>query len=103
MNGRFKSLGRVLTIFVMAATIVTSLRVFDGQEERAVQQERLYFPSGEFLAESALGFREAMADYLWFRFVQYYGNYANGNNDFRYFELLIDGIIKLDPKFLEAK
>jgi tetratricopeptide (TPR) repeat protein len=102
MNARLKSLGRFLAIVLMAVIIVGSLKVVDAQEAGPVQQERLYFPSGEFLAESALGFREAMADYLWFRFVQYYGNFAKGNNDFRYFELLINGIIKLDPQFLEA-
>lgn len=102
MNGRIKSLGRILTVFALAAVIVVTLRIHDVQEDGAVQQERLYFPSGNFLVESTLGFREAMADYLWFRFVQYYGAYSRGDNDFRYFELLIDGIIKLDPKFTEA-
>ncbi len=102
MNDRIKSLGRILAVFALVAVIVVTLRTHDGQEDGAVQQERLYFPSGNFLAESTLGFREAMADYLWFRFVQYYGAYSKGNNDFRYFELLIDGIIKLDPKFTEA-
>jgi len=43
-----------------------------------------------------------MADYLWFRFIQYYGAFAKEQNDFRYFELLVDGITRLDPKFVEA-
>lgn len=102
MSGRAKSLVRILVAIAMAAVIVSTVRVFDQQEDRELQQERLYFPSGNFLVESTLGFREAMADYLWFRFVQYYGAYAKGHNDFRYFELLIDGITKLDPKFVEA-
>jgi tetratricopeptide (TPR) repeat protein len=97
-----KTILRMLTVTVLVLVIVMTVRVFDGQEDRARQQERLYFPSGNFLVESTLGFREAAADYLWFRFVQYYGAYAKGYNDFRYFDLLIDGITKLDPEFEEA-
>jgi hypothetical protein len=96
------SLLRVLVVVVLTMVIVVTLQVFDDQEDGALEQERLYFPSGNFLVESTLGFREVMADYLWFRFVQYYGAYAQGDNDFRYFELLIDGITKLDPQFVEA-
>ena len=102
MKGRASSFLRFLSVVYLVAVIVVTLRVVDGQEEQAKSQERLYFPSGQFLVESTLGFREAMADYLWFRFVQYYGDFAKGKNDFRYFDLLIDGVTKLDPSFDEA-
>lgn len=102
MKSGVKSLLRGLATVALVLVVVVTLRVFDGQEDGALQQERLYFPSGNFLVESTLGFREAAADYLWFRFVQYYGSYAKGENDFRYFDLLIDGITKLDPQFEEA-
>jgi len=102
MRARTKTLLRGLTVAILALVTVMTLRVFDGQEERTAQQEKLYFPSGNFLVESTLGFREATADYLWFRFVQYYGAFAKGQNDFRYFDVLIDGITKLDPEFEEA-
>ena len=102
MSARLKTILRVLIVTVLVLVIVVTVQVFDGQEDRTRQQERLYFPSGNFLVESTLGFREAAADYLWFRFVQYYGAYAKGYNDFRYFDLLIDGITKLDPAFEEA-
>jgi hypothetical protein len=102
MSKRQHTFLRLLAVVALTLIIVVTLRVFDGQEEGAAPQEKLYFPSGNFLVESTLGFREVMADYLWFRFVQYYGAYAQGHNDFRYFELLIDGITKLDPQFVEA-
>lgn len=96
------TIGRYATLLFLGAVIILSLRIIDGQEDTAARQERLYFPSGNFLVESTVGFREAAADYLWFRFIQYYGAFAQGYNDFRYFELLIDAVIKLDPKFVEA-
>jgi len=102
MKARTKTLFRGLAVTVLALMIFMSLRVFDGQQEQATQQEKLYIPSGDFLVESTLGFREAAADYLWFRFIQYYGAFSLGQNDLRYFDLLIDGITKLDPQFEEA-
>ncbi len=102
MKARTKTLLRGLAVTVLALIIFSSLRLFDGQQEQVDQQERLYFPSGNFLVESTLGFREVAADYLWFRFIQYYGAYSMGQNDLRYFDLLIDGITKLDPQFEEA-
>jgi hypothetical protein len=101
-DGARHRLLRWLAVPVLLAAIVGSLRVFDRQPELAQRQERLYFPSGRFLRESALGFRETMADFLWFRFVQYYGAFAKDQNDLRYFDVVLDGITRLDPRFVEA-
>ncbi len=102
MSAHMKTILRGIILVAATLIIVATLKVHDNQEKDAPPQERLYFPSGNFLVESTLGFREAAADYLWFRFVQYYGDYSMGNNDLRYFDLLIDGITKLDPQFEEA-
>jgi hypothetical protein len=102
MKTRTNTLLRGLVVTVLALIIFMSLRVLDGRQEQVDHQEKLYIPSGDFLVESTLGFREAAADYLWFRFIQYYGAFSLGQNDLRYFDLLIDGITKLDPQFEEA-
>jgi len=95
-------LARGLALVVLTAGLILALHGMEAGRDTRTRQERLYFPSGVFLEESALGFREAAADYLWFRFIQYYGAYAKGENDFRYFDLLIDGVTRLDPRFVEA-
>jgi hypothetical protein len=89
-------------MLVLGVLMVFSLRGLEAGSETRVRQERLYFPSGRFLEESSLGFQEAAAGDLWVRFVQYYWAYAKGENDFRYFDLLIDGVTRLDPRFIEA-
>lgn len=96
------SVVRFLSFSAIAVVMVFALHSFDSQQSPKVKQERLYFPSGHFLKEASLGFREVNADYLWFRFIQYYGSYAKGYNNFMYFKLLIDGITTLDPHFVEA-
>ncbi|MFO7609837.1 MAG: hypothetical protein R6X35_11700 [Candidatus Krumholzibacteriia bacterium] len=99
---RTGTLGRVLVLVAAASVTFASLHALDRREDRLAGSERLYFPSGEFLVESSLGFREAMADWLWFRFIQYYGAFKNGENDLRYLDLLIDSITRLDPRFVQA-
>jgi hypothetical protein len=87
---------------LLAAACVAVLTAYSDGRVRAHQNERLYFPNGRFLRESAVGFREMAADYLWFQTVQYYGGYRKGEHDMRYFDLLIDGVTNLDPRFVEA-
>jgi len=93
---------RVGAFAALAVVMVMTLHAFDGKDSVQAKQERLYFPSGQFLREASLGFREVNADYLWFRFIQYYGSFAKGHNNFMHFKLLIDGITTLDPHFIEA-
>jgi len=87
---------------LLSVVMVLSLRGFDLSRSAEEKYQQLYLPSGQFLKEASIGYQEAHADYLWFRFIQYYGAFAKGFNNFRHFELLIDSITTLDPKFVEA-
>ena len=102
MTGWVASAGRWLLAVGLAGIVVFSLWVYGDQERGADTQERLYFPSGRFLREATCGFREMAADYLWFQTVQYYGGFRRGEHDMRYFDLLIDGVTRLDRRFVEA-
>ena len=93
---------RWLLLGICVVLVTGSLRSLDQRPQTAERNERLYFPSGKFLVESTVGFREAAADYLWFRFIQYYGAFAKDLNDLRYMDKLVDGILELDPRFVEA-
>lgn len=99
---RTQRLGRWLAVLALLAVLPALLYTLDRRPAAMQRQEHLYFPSGNFLVESSLGFREAMADYLWFRFIQYYGAFRKGENDLRYMDLLTEGIQRLDPKFVES-
>jgi tetratricopeptide (TPR) repeat protein len=60
----------------------------------------LYLPSGKFVEQASLGYREIAADLIWFQAVQYYGGYAKGQHDLAYFVALIDIVNQLDPYFI---
>lgn len=102
MSGRAGSLARAASGLALVAVIVLTLGQLDARRVTHRRQDRLYFPSGRALVESSVGFREVAADWLWFRFVQYFGAYAKGQNDLRYFDLLVDAITRLDPRFVDA-
>ena len=101
-RGRSGTLLRLVSGLLLAVTMVGMLHTFDSHPLSAERNEHLYFPSGRFLKEVTLGFREAVADYLWFRFIQYYGAFAKDQNDLRYMDVLVDSIVDLDPRFVEA-
>ncbi len=96
------SMLRPLVFALLSVMMVLSLRGFELTRTSEEKNEQLYLPTGQFLREASVGYREAYADYLWFRFIQYYGAFAKGYNNFRHFDLMIDGITILDPKFVEA-
>jgi tetratricopeptide (TPR) repeat protein len=102
LSGWRGTLARWAACVALVAVLSVTLGALDAESRRAARQDRLYFPSGRALVESSVGFREVAADYLWFRFVQYFGSYAKGNHDLRYFDLLVDAITRLDPRFVEA-
>ena len=104
MNRRtwWRRLATAATAAALAAVCVLALGRYDRTVVHRESQERLYFPSGRFLREATCGFREVAADYLWFQAVQYYGGYRKGEHDMRYFDLLIDSVTHLDPRFVEA-
>jgi len=90
-----------LSVVALAAAVTGLLGRLEARPQ-ARADERLWLPSGLFLRESTVGFRETAADALWFQVVQYYGEYRHGRHDLAYFNGMIRGVTTLDPRFLEA-
>lgn len=104
MRGRpdIRRMAGPVLAFCCLLLAIGALLSYDALLRSDDRQEHLYFPSGRFLREATVGFREAAADYLWFRFIQYYGAFEKGHNDLRYFDTLVDAVTRLDPHFVEA-
>lgn len=69
---------------------------------RPYLHESLYLPSGKFINKLSLGYKQVVADMVWFSAIQYYGDYRKGNHSLAYFEGLIDIVVNLDPHFVFA-
>lgn len=90
--------GVLIGAALVAALALTTSHV-QGYRDRAYLHSNLYLPSGKFVAQSSLGYRELAADCVWFQAVQYFGGYAMGQHDLAYFNGLIDIVTDLDPHF----
>lgn len=61
--------------------------------------ELMYFPSGKALRALSLGFYGPLADYVWFRFIQYYGLHRQTDRQFEYMYHICDILTTLDPQY----
>jgi len=64
-------------------------------------EELLYYPSGTFVRQAALGYETAGADLAWLRGVQYYGEHRLGDQRFDRIDHVMRIVGELDPKFEE--
>lgn len=90
--------GVLIGAVLVAALVFTTSRV-QAYRDRAYLHTNLYLPSGKFIEQTSLGYREVAADWVWFQAVQYFGGYAKNQHDLAYFNGLIDIVTDLDPQF----
>jgi hypothetical protein len=83
----------------LAALAFTTARVQEYRV-RPYLEANLYLPSGKFVEQTSLGYKEIAADLIWFQAVQYYGGYAKSEHDLAYFDGLIEIVTDLDPHFI---
>jgi hypothetical protein len=87
---------------IIMAGLVVSTIIVRGHAHRPRLNDSLYLPSGNFIGEVSLGYRQLAADLVWLSAVQYYGDYRLDKHDLSYFEGLIDIVTTLDPHFVFA-
>ena len=64
--------------------------------------ELMYFPSGTAIRILSIGFYAPLADLVWLRFVQYYGEHRMTDAKFEFMYHILDILTTLDPRFLYA-
>ncbi len=102
---RPRSLGEVLLVLLAVALLAAGIPVRElaardaGSEPK---QELMYFPSGKFLQESALGHTTTLADLAWLRAIQYYGHHKLTDRRYDLMGHVFDVVTTLDPNFIHA-
>jgi hypothetical protein len=84
----------------LVAALIAATGSVQSYRDRAYLHTNLYLPSGKFIEQTSLGYREVAADWVWFQAVQYFGGYAKKEHDLAYFGGLINIVTDLDPHFL---
>ena len=97
---------RQAACLLLAAALLTGgvclRRQVFGNPVREEGQELMYFPSGRFLKESALGHTTTLADIAWLRAIQYYGHHRMTDRKYEMVGHIFDIITTLDPSFIHA-
>lgn len=92
----------VLTLIVVCIIIsLFHLQVkIDGQRRTWTGDEKLmYVPSGRVLKIVSLGFDEVMADILYIKMIDYFGNHVASDRTYVWLYHMADLVTTLDPKF----
>jgi len=88
-------------VFFLIGAVFSTARTQDFRY-RPYLHESLYLPTGKFLNELSLGYKQVVADFVWFSAVQYYGEYRKGQHALNHFEALMKIVTTLDPHFTFA-
>ncbi|HEU4723844.1 MAG TPA: hypothetical protein VFU59_00965 [Candidatus Eisenbacteria bacterium] len=64
--------------------------------------ELLYYPSGVWVRQAAVGYETAAADIAWLRAIQYYGEHRLSDQRYDMIGHVMGIVAELDPRFTEA-
>jgi tetratricopeptide (TPR) repeat protein len=67
-----------------------------------VIEELMYFPSGRFLEVASMGYETLVADLLWLKGIQYYGEHHRTDKEYPLAEHIFATITDVDPEFIGA-
>jgi hypothetical protein len=100
MRSRLVTILVVFTCFVLLFLI--QIKIDEGKDRYALLEEMLYFPSGTFIEEVSLGYNLLIADLVWIRAIQYFGEHHL--TDLKYLHLyhILDILTTLDRKFIHG-
>jgi len=87
----------ILLLLVLAANI--SYRIDLKRSPHELVGELMYFPSGIALHALSMGFYAPVADLVWLRFIQYYGEHKLSDRKFDMMHHILDILTTLDHRF----
>jgi tetratricopeptide (TPR) repeat protein len=95
-------------VLVLAALAFGSLANSVGEKARASRlakgnpDELMYLPESHVLRAASLGYTNVVADFIWLRAIQYYGEHRLTDRNYPQAERLFQSIYDLDPAFKGA-
>lgn len=99
---RATGLAVVLALGLLAAAHATGERAAAAQNASGNPFELMYLPEGKLLRVASLGYRSFLADLVWLRTIQYYGEQRLTTRNYDQAERLFQVIYDLDPHFKGA-
>jgi hypothetical protein len=91
-----------VAVLAAAATCVIGTGLDHRRYSGDVVEELTYFPSGRLLKVADLGFSTLVADAMWLRGIQYYGEHRRTDREYPLAEHIFSTLTDLDPSFIGA-
>jgi hypothetical protein len=93
-----------LAVIFVAGVLIYALGVTLNYHRYSddVMEELMYFPSGKLLKLVSAGYETLVADMLWLRGIQYYGEHRRTDMSYPLAEHIFSTITDLDPSFIGA-
>lgn len=91
-----------ISILAISVTIGSSQKLDQLENLRAssryAETEMLYLPNGEALEAISLGYKNVLADLLWFNTINYFGKHYRSDKDYRWLEHSCDLVTQIDTR-----
>jgi len=96
--------GFLLLGIVVASTAVHAMQVsLDDRRGSSIASPSLfYLPDGEVLKRVSFGYEQIVADVIWIRLIQVFGNRVVEDVEYDWIFRALDTVTTLDPQFVEA-
>lgn len=88
----------VLALSLLIAAVALNNRRLDRSALTVPEQEPVYLPKAEYLGAMALGWRNALADVLWFRTISYFGAHYRSDHTYPWLASMCGLVTDLDPR-----
>ncbi|RIL09139.1 MAG: hypothetical protein DCC75_07255 [Proteobacteria bacterium] len=92
----------ILLAAALAALIAARSRLEDlgvsKMRDAAQLQESLYLPNPRAVTFISFGYKNALAQLLWFKTISYFGKHYRGDGNYRWFNHMCDLVTTLNPK-----
>jgi len=92
----------VIIIILLAITVNFAYRIDLKRTRHELIGELAYFPSGLMVRTMAMGFHAVLADAIWLRFIQYYGEHRLTDVKFELMYQILDILTTLDHRYVYA-
>ena len=95
---------RLLILLFFVCVIITSFSKetlsahFQIENKQHSEHEELYLPSGTGLTLFSVGFKNVLADFLWFRTINYFGREFAGQQNYQFLIHYVNLVVDLNPR-----
>jgi hypothetical protein len=94
-----------LAAFAVAGLLLAASGMVDRADRThrgaSRQDELLYYPSGVWVRQAAMGYETAAADVAWLRGIQYYGEHRLSDQRYDMIGHVMEIVTELDPQFTQ--